>query len=281
MKVLVTGADGQLGHDVVKVLQEQNINVIACNRGILDITDESACYTIIQQHMPEIIVHCAAYTAVDQAEQNVVEAYRVNAAGTRNITVAAEQIGAKLIYMSTDYVFDGFTTSPYHEYDNTNPLSVYGKSKRAGEVLVQTLSSRYFIVRTSWVFGLQGNNFVKTMIKLAAERKELNVVHDQIGSPTYTLDLAHFISLLMNTERYGIYHVSNDGSCSWYEFACEIMRLIGKEITIMPCTTEDFPRPAPRPKHSTMASYSLQYNQFSILPHWKDALVRFLAEYRY
>ncbi|WP_374017412.1 dTDP-4-dehydrorhamnose reductase [Paenibacillus thiaminolyticus] len=280
MKVLITGANGQLGYDVVKLLQAQKIHVMGCNREMLDITDDVACVQAVQLYRPNVVVHCAAYTAVDEAEIDVEKAYRVNAVGTRNIVVAAEAIGAKIVYISTDYVFDGFTQSPYHEYDHTNPQSVYGKSKRAGEVLVQSLSSRYFIVRTSWVFGVKGHNFVKTMIKLSSEQTQISVVNDQIGSPTYTADLAHFISHLMITDRYGIYHASNTGECSWYEFACEIFYQLGKKIDIIPCTTDEFPRTAPRPKYSVMSTVYMQANDFLPFSNWKDALTRFLAAYK-
>lgn len=280
MKVLVTGIDGQLGYDVARALQAQNIEVKGTARSELDITSEESCHSCIQSYQPDVIIHCAAYTAVDQAEVDVEQAYRVNAAGTRNIAVAAEKIGAKLVYISTDYVFDGKGETPYHEYDNTNPQGIYGKSKRAGEIMVQSLSSRYFIVRTSWVFGINGNNFVKTMLKLGQERPQLKVVHDQVGSPTYTVDLAYFLSQLIQTERYGIYHASNTGICSWYEFACAIFKEANVKVEVLPCTTEEFPRPAPRPKYSGMESLGIRMNGFDILPSWEDALSRFLAEYK-
>lgn len=281
MKVLVTGADGQLGYDVVQTLLAQKIDVKGTSRHELDITSEESCHSYIQVYHPDVIIHCAAYTAVDQAETDVEQAYRVNAAGTRNVVVAAEKIGAKLVYISTDYVFDGMGNSPYHEYDNTNPQGIYGKSKRAGEILVQSLSSRYFIVRTSWVFGINGNNFVKTMLKLGQERSQLKVVHDQEGSPTYTVDLANFLTQLIQTERYGIYHASNTGICSWYEFACAIFKGANVEVEVLPCTTEEFPRPAPRPKYSGMESLGIRMNGFEILPPWEDALSRFLNEYKF
>lgn len=279
MKVLVTGIDGQLGYDVVRALRAEYMEVKGTSRIEMDITSEESCRLCIQSYQPDVIIHCAAYTAVDQAEVDVEEAYRVNAAGTRNIAVAAENTGAKLVYISTDYVFDGKGDTPYHEYDNTNPQGIYGKSKRAGEIMVQSLSSRYFIVRTSWVFGINGNNFVKTMLKFAQERPQLKVVHDQVGSPTYTVDLAHFLCQLIQTDRYGIYHASNTGICSWYEFACAIFKTANVEVDVLPCTTEEFPRPAPRPKYSVMECLGIKMNDFDILPPWQDALKRFLDEY--
>ncbi len=204
MKILVTGAVGQLGRDVVALFEQQSMEVLPCDRDSLDITDSEACLRRIQEFTPDVIIHCAAYTAVDQAETDIDQAYQVNAVGTRNLVVAAEKISAKFCYISTDYVFDGQSTTGYHEYDNTNPQSIYGKSKRAGEVLVQSLSSAYFIVRTSWVYGLHGNNFVKTMLKLGKDKPVLQVVNDQKGSPTYTVDLAAFPLDLVQTAQYGI-----------------------------------------------------------------------------
>lgn len=277
MKILVTGANGQLGTDVVRLFSAYGYDVIGCGREELDITNENQCLQKIQSCQPEAIIHCAAYTAVDQAEANPDEAYRVNAMGTRNIAIAAEQAGAKLCYISTDYVFSGSEDKPYVEYDNTNPVNVYGKSKRGGEILVQSLSSQYFIVRTSWVFGSEGNNFVKTMLGLAQEREELKVVHDQWGSPTYTRDLAHFLGALIKTERYGIYHASNHGVCSWYEFAKEIFASVNLDVNVVPCTTEQFPRPALRPQYSVLEPMAIRTNGFTPFRHWKEALHDFLG----
>lgn len=282
MKVLVTGASGQLGCDVVLLLKKEGHDVLACDRDQMDITNQVQCNDVISSYHPEVIIHCAAYTAVDIAEADIDGAYKVNAVGTRNVTVAAEKVGAKLIYISTDYVFDGQSTSAYQEYDNTNPQSVYGKSKRAGEWLVQSLSSKWFVVRTSWVYGLYGNNFVKTMLKLGQEKPKLQVVHDQKGSPTYTVDLTAFLIELMATESYGIYHASNRGECTWYEFTQAIFdeaRTIGG-ITIQselePCTTEQFPRPAPRPVNSVMDHLSIRTNGLADLRPWQEGLRDFI-----
>lgn len=284
MKVLVTGANGQLGRDVVILLEKEGHSVLACTREQLDITDQLECSNVLSTYHPEVIIHCAAYTAVDAAETDVDGAYQVNAVGTRNITVAAEQIGAKLIYISTDYVFDGISDEPYHEYDNTSPQSIYGKSKRAGEVLVQSLSSRWFIVRTSWVYGIHGNNFVKTMLKLGQEKPKLQVVHDQKGSPTYTVDLAHFLLKLMSTEKYGVYHASNSGACTWYEFTQAIFeeaKLFPRfhiQAEVYPCATDQFPRPAPRPQNSVMEHLSIRTNGLNDLRPWREGLRDFLKE---
>ncbi|WP_336762278.1 dTDP-4-dehydrorhamnose reductase [Paenibacillus sp. USHLN196] len=284
MKVLVTGANGQLGCDVVLLLEKEGHSVLACARDELDITNQLECNNVVSTYHPEVVIHCAAYTAVDAAETDVAGAYQVNATGTRNIAVAAEQTGAKLIYISTDYVFDGTSDVPYQEYDNTNPQSVYGKSKRAGEVLVQSLSSRWFIVRTSWVYGVYGNNFVKTMLKLGQEKPKLQVVHDQKGSPTYTVDLAHFLLELMSTEKYGIYHASNSGACTWYEFTQAIFeesRLFPGfhiQAEVDPCATDQFPRPAPRPRNSVMEHSSIRTNSLNDLRPWREGLRAFIRE---
>lgn len=285
MKVLVTGASGQLGTDVVTQLKRRGHEVIASDRNALDITDPAACQSFIEQFLPEAIIHCAAYTAVDRAETEVEAAYAINAAGTRNMVVASERIGAKFCYISTDYVFDGRSDTPYREYDDTNPQTIYGKSKRAGEQLVQTLSSRYFIVRTSWVFGLNGHNFVKTMLRLGQERDEIKVVHDQKGSPTYTPDLAEFLIQLILTEQYGIYHASNSDTCTWYEFASKIFaeaaEILNRPLKaeLIPCTTEEFPLPAPRPANSVMEHLSIRNSGFKDLRSWKEGLQDFLQQY--
>ncbi|MCC3378373.1 dTDP-4-dehydrorhamnose reductase [Paenibacillus farraposensis] len=285
MKVLVTGASGQLGQDVVSVFQAQGHDVLGYNREQLDITNLEQAVKIVGQYQPDAVIHCAAYTAVDAAETDVDRAYQVNAAGTRNMALAAEKAGAKLVYISTDYVFDGTAEQPYHEYDNTNPQSIYGKSKRAGEVLTQTLSSRYFIVRTSWVYGLHGNNFVKTMLKLGQEKPHLQVVNDQKGSPTYTVDLARFLAELVQTEKYGVYHASNSGSCTWYEFTQAIFRdaveLLNAKIkaTLEPCSTEQFPRPSARPRNSVMEHIAIRTNGLHDLRDWREALRDFLKVY--
>lgn len=283
MKVLVTGANGQLGRDVVLLLEKEGHAVLACDRDQMDITNQVQCNDVISSYLPEVVIHCAAYTAVDAAETDIDGAYKVNAVGTRNIAVAAERAGAKLIYISTDYVFDGNSSNPYQEYDNTNPQSVYGKSKRAGELLVQSLASKWFIVRTSWVYGLYGNNFVKTMLKLGQEKPKLQVVHDQIGSPTYTVDLGRFLMKLMQTEMYGVYHASNSGTCTWYEFTEAIFaeaRNVG-EFTIQaqlePCTTEQFPRPAPRPRNSVMDHLSIRTNGLADIRPWREGLREFIS----
>ncbi|QWU15802.1 dTDP-4-dehydrorhamnose reductase [Paenibacillus sophorae] len=283
-KVLVTGAAGQLGRDVVLLLESRGYEVLACDRQEMDITDLDQCDKVIGEFGPEVVIHCAAHTAVDAAETDVDAAYLINAVGTRNVALASEKAGAKLVYISTDYVFDGQGSQPYHEYDNTDPKSIYGKSKRAGEILVQTLSSKYFIVRTSWVYGKYGNNFVKTMLKFGQEKPVLQVVDDQKGSPTYTVDLANFLLELIGTEKYGIYHASNTEVCTWYEFTqaifAEAEEILGLKFTakLEPCTTEQFPRPAPRPRNSVMEHLSIRTNGLQDLRSWREGLKSFLLE---
>jgi dTDP-4-dehydrorhamnose reductase len=277
LSILVTGANGQLGAELAN-LRKPGLEIRGFGRQELDITSLEQSRAVVSSFKPDIVIHCAAYTAVDKAESEPDEAFRVNAAGTRNIALAAREAGAKFCYISTDYVFDGSGSVPYNEIDATNPRTVYGKSKLAGEQAVMTLHDRYFIVRTSWVYGKYGPNFVKTMLKMAGERDHLKVVHDQIGSPTYTLDLAHFLLELVRTDYYGIYHASNTGVCSWYEFAKAIFEESGITITLEPCATDEYPRPAPRPAYSVMDHSAIRFNGLTDLRPWREALKHFLKD---
>ncbi|MDH2881571.1 dTDP-4-dehydrorhamnose reductase [Bacillus cytotoxicus] len=276
MKVLVTGAKGQLGQDILRLLENSPWEVFGFGREELDITDKEQVNNRVFTIQPNIIIHTAAYTQVDQAESDEQTAFKVNGEGTKYMAQAAEKIGAKFCYISTDYVFDGTKNEPYKIDDQTNPQTVYGKSKLAGEQYTQKYCSKYFIVRTSWVFGLYGNNFVKTMLHLATDKEKLGVVHDQIGAPTYTNDLARFIVELVQSNKYGVYHASNSGVCSWYEFAKEIFKQANINITVNPLSTEEFPRPATRPKYSVLDKGMIQQNGFNEFPHWKEALGDFL-----
>lgn len=278
MKVLVTGAKGQLGQDVLCLLENQTWEVFGFGREELDITNEEKVREKVLFIKPNIIIHTAAYTQVDQAESDEEAAFKVNAEGTKYLAQAAEVVGAKFCYVSTDYVFDGTKNEPYKIDDQTNPQTVYGRSKLVGEQYTQEYCSKSYIVRTSWVFGLYGNNFVKTMLRLAEEKNELGVVHDQVGSPTYTTDLARFIINLVQTDKYGIYHGSNSGVCSWYEFAKEIFEQSNIEIAVNPLTTEDFPRPAARPKYSVLNKEMVEENGFEAFQDWKEALKDFLKK---
>lgn len=278
MKIIVTGANGQLGKELVRQLEKLDILLFSFGKAELDITDFNEVNKVIREIRPNIIINAAAYTNVDKAETEKELAFNVNSFGQRNLAIAAEEIGARICYISTDYVFDGNGSQPYEEYSLVNPLGVYGKSKYAGEQLTQSLNSKYFIVRTAWVYGEYGNNFVKTMLKLAKEKNELGVVHDQVGSPTYTVDLAAFIIDLVHTEKYGVYHYTNSGSCSWYEFANAIFEETGLEIKVDPLTSDQFPRPAKRPIYSVLDNVALRVNDFPTPRHWREALQSFLLK---
>ncbi|MBS4213126.1 dTDP-4-dehydrorhamnose reductase [Neobacillus rhizophilus] len=278
MKVVVTGAAGQLGQDVLLELERNNHQAIGADRQTLDISDEAAVQAFIQEVKPDVILHCAAYTNVDSAEQDEETAYKVNGLGAKYLAQAAKQTGAKMMYISTDYVFDGTASEPYEVDHPTKPLGAYGRTKLAGEVFVQENLEEFFIVRTAWVFGKHGNNFVKTMIRLGKERGEVGVVSDQVGSPTYTVDLAKFMVSLVETDKYGIYHATNSGICSWYEFAVEIFKQAEMDVTVRPLTTEQFPRPAARPKYSVLSKKRIEEEGLTPLQSWKDALSAYLKE---
>ncbi|AZN39471.1 dTDP-4-dehydrorhamnose reductase [Paenibacillus albus] len=279
MKLFVTGAGGQLGKELMQLELPPHIQIFGAGRDQLDITNAEQCRQVLAAYAPDAVLHCAAYTAVDKAESEPAAAFLVNEEGTRNIALAAAACGAKLCYISTDYVFDGGASEPYEEHDSVNPQTVYGRSKLAGEQAVQSILDRFFIVRTSWVFGKYGNNFVRTIVKLASERSELQVVSDQIGSPTYTLDLARFLVELVQTEHYGIYHASNQGICSWYDFAQAILSESGLDaVKLVPCATSAFPRPAARPAYSVMSHSAIKRNGLTDLRPWQEALVHYLND---
>lgn len=278
MKVVVTGAKGQLGQDVMKLLKRDNHEAFGTDRDDLDITNEDAVLAFITELKPDIILHCAAYTNVDAAEADEDTAYKINALGTEYLAKAAKAAGSKMLYISTDYVFDGTGTEPYEVDEPTKPLGVYGRTKLAGEDMLKKYLQQYFIIRTAWVFGIGGNNFVKTMIRLGEERGEVGVVHDQVGSPTYTVDLANLMLELMNTDKYGTYHATNEGVCSWYEFAVEIFQQAGLNVKVNPLTTEQFPRPAKRPAYSVLSKKKLTEAGLTPLRDWKEALAAYLTE---
>ena len=277
MRVLVTGAKGQLGYDVLKVLQKERHTYIGVDIDELDITKAEDVRRVIGEAKVDAVIHCAAYTAVDAAEENKELCIRVNADGTRYIAEVCQDLKLKMIYISTDYVFDGTGERPWEPEDERHPLNVYGESKYLGELAVEELLEKYFIVRISWVFGENGNNFVKTMLKLAETRDELNVVDDQIGSPTFTADLAILLVEMIESDCYGHYHATNEGLCSWYEFAVEIFRQANRKIKVNPVSSEMFLVKAKRPHNSRMNKDKLLENGFSSLPSWQDALTRYLG----
>lgn len=276
MKVLVTGVKGQLGYDVVKDLEKRGHQPIGVDRDEMDLMDNEAIRTFIMNLKPEAIIHCAAYTAVDKAEEEVENCYQINAESVKVISECAKELDVKLIYISTDYVFDGTKEGEYVETDLPNPINVYGASKLKGEQYVQTLLEKYYIVRISWVFGVNGNNFIKTMRRLGSERDELNIINDQVGSPTYTADLAPLLVDMMETDKYGIYHVTNEETCSWYEFANEIFKQSRIEVKTNPITTDQYPTAAKRPMNSRMSKAKLKANGFNLLPTWQQALAHYL-----
>lgn len=278
MKVLVTGVNGQLGYDVIKVLNARKIDCKGVDRDDFDITDSVATDEYIKKYSPDVIVHCAAYTAVDKAEDDYETCYKVNVVGTENIAKSCRSIDAKMLYVSTEYVYGGNGTEPYETTEPADPKSVYGKTKLGGEDAVRKNLDKFFIVRTSWVFGINGNNFVKTMLKLGAEREMLTVVDDQIGSPTYTPDLARLICDLVETEHYGVYHGTNENYCSWAEFAYEIMKKGGRNCEIKPIPSSEYPAKAQRPLNSRLSKKCLDDIGVARLPSWQDALDRFFKE---
>ncbi len=276
MKVLVTGANGQLGYDVVKELQKRNIECYGAMRQDFDIVDFEAVEKFIVSYMPDAIIHCAAYTAVDKAEDEQGLCYLVNASATENIAEICKKINAKMLYISTDYVFDGTKDGFYEVYDKPNPINVYGKTKLLGEQAVQRILDKYFIVRISWVFGEHGNNFVKTMLRLGKERKEISVVADQYGSPTYTVDLALLLVEMIQTDKYGIYHATNEGACTWAEFAEEIFKIADLNVKVNHIATAEYPTMAKRPMNSRLSKKKLVINNFKTLENWQKDLKKFL-----
>lgn len=278
MKIIVTGYTGQVGYDVVEQGKKLGYEMIGIGSKELDITQQKEVDSFVQNLVPDAIIHCAAYTAVDKAEDDKEAAWKVNVEGTKHLVHAAKSISAKFLYISTDYVFDGLGEAPFVESNTPNPVGYYGKTKYEGEKIVQSLLDKCFIVRISWVFGENGNNFVKTMLRLAETRNELNVVGDQFGSPTYTIDLARLLLEMIRSESYGIYHASNEGYCSWAEFAREIFLQSNKNVKVNAITTEEYPTRAIRPKNSRMSKQKLKESGFMPLPRWQDALAQYLSE---
>lgn len=281
MRYLITGFNGQLGLDVARELEfREEYDYLALTRKDMDISNRDEVANIMKKYRPDVVIHCAAYTKVDAAEDDIEGAVNGNIIGTRNIARECEHIGAKLIYVSTDYVFDGDLPlgKTYDTSSQTNPQSVYGKTKLKGENEALKIE-KSFVVRTSWVFGLGGNgNFIKTMLKLSDTHDEISVVSDQYGSPTYTADLAKLLVDMSKTENYGIYHASNEGFTNWAEFAEEIFNTFDRNVKVNHITTEEYPTKAKRPKNSCMSKDCLPRNGFERLPDWKDALKRYKVE---
>lgn len=277
MNVLITGADGQLGLELQKQLRHlyKKEQIIATDYKTIDITQLNQIEKKFEEYRPQIIINCAAHTAVDKCEEDVENAYKINAIGPKNLAIACEKIRAKLIHISTDYVFDGTNPIARREDDLTSPQSVYGASKLLGEEYVKTFCKKHFIIRTAWLYG-EGNNFVRTMLKLAETNKELNVVGDQFGSPTSTMDLAKAIIQLMHTEYYGTFHGTCEGECSWYDFACKVFEIKGIDIKVNKVTSEEFIRPAKRPKYSVLDNFMLRLYGMNTFRNWEEALKDYL-----
>ncbi|MBQ3009412.1 MAG: dTDP-4-dehydrorhamnose reductase [Oscillospiraceae bacterium] len=287
MKILITGAAGMLGTQVVTDLQRgytelgkipQNFigaELVTVDVAELDITDKAACEKFIEDCRPDVVINCAAYTNVDGCETHQEDAFKVNAIGARNLAIACENTGAKLVHVSTDYVFKGDEPTPRREYDITNPISVYGKTKIAGEEFVRQQCRKSFIVRTAWLYGYNGKNFVKTMVRLCNERGGASVVNDQHGNPTNAADLSHHLLKIADSEEYGTYHCTGNGECTWFEFASEIARLAGFEGAMKPCTSDEFPTPTKRPAYSSLDNMMLRVTVGDEMRHWKDALAAY------
>ena len=278
MKVLITGANGQLGRELTKQYKEiKDVELILTGISDLDITDRKAVYEFVNNHKPEVIINCAAHTAVDKCETDVDMAYKINTIGPKNLASSAYFIGAEIVQVSTDYVFDGERDIELTEFDEVNPKTVYGKTKLEGEKVVSKLNPKHYIVRTAWLYG-DGNNFVKTMIKLSETNKTLKVVNDQKGTPTSTVDLARVIISLVKSKNYGLFHCTCKGQCTWYDLTKEIFKIKGIDTKVIPCTTDEFPRPAKRPEYSVLRNYMLELTTGDITRDWRESLEEYLTK---
>lgn len=281
MRVFVTGVKGQLGYDVMNELEKQGLEGIGVDIDEMDITDADQVNKVIKEAAPDAVIHCAAYTAVDAAEDNKEICRKVNAQGTENIAKVCEELDIKMMYISTDYVFNGQGERPWEPDDEREPLNVYGQTKYEGELAIEEHVKKFFTVRIAWVFGVNGKNFIKTMLNLGKTHDHLTVVNDQTGSPTYTYDLARLLVDMIQTDKYGRYHATNEGLCTWYEFACEIFKQAGMDVSVAPVSSDEYPAKAKRPSNSRMDKSKLTANGFQPLPTWQDALSRYLKEIDY
>lgn len=279
MRVLITGGSGQLGYDIVKLLEENNTMMYVPTHEAMDITDRDSVMMAFYSFKPDVVFHCAAYTAVDKAEEDKEKCYDINVNGTKNIVDASDIYGSKVVYISTDYVFHGDKNGIYETSDITDPINYYGYTKYLGEQEVMK-NSNNLVVRISWVFGINGKNFVKTMLRLASSRDEISVVSDQVGSPTYTYDLARLLVDMVNNNKSGIYQATNEGYCSWYEFAKYIFEVSGIDIRVNPILTKDYVTLAKRPLNSRLSKDKLDEDGLTRLPDWKDATKRYIRVLR-
>ena len=268
MRVFVTGVKGQLGYDVMNELEKQGLEGIGVDIDEMDITDADQVNKVIKEAAPDAVIHCAAYTAVDAAEDNEEICRKVNAQGTENIAKVCEELDIKMMYISTDYVFNGQGERPWEPDDEREPLNVYGQTKYEGELAIEEHVKKFFTVRIAWVFGVNGKNFIKTMLNLGKTHDHLTVVNDQTGSPTYTYDLARLLVDMIQTDKYGRYHATNEGLCTWYEFACEIFKQAGMDVSVAPVSSDEYPAKAKRSSNSRMDKSKLTANGFQPLPTW-------------
>ncbi|NLL13719.1 MAG: dTDP-4-dehydrorhamnose reductase [Fibrobacter sp.] len=280
--ILIIGSNGQLGSDMVMLSKQAGFNVSEIDFPQIDITDPSMTERCIIDFKPDYIINCAAYTAVDDCETHQKTAFAVNAQGAQNIAISAKKAGAVMVHISTDYVFDGKKDSPYLEQDQTAPLTVYGKSKLEGERLIAAHCEKYQIFRIAWLYGIYGNNFVKTIRNVAQKKMQqkqpLKVVNDQFGTPTYTREVCAQVLKMITQPYYGIFHCTNEGYCSWYDFALEIIKAAGIDVELVPCTTDEFPRPAPRPHYSVLENANLKKLNMNVMKDWKTAFKNFLID---
>lgn len=281
MKVLVTGSSGMLGHDLLEVLSLKGWDTFGLDHHNGDVTDLKGLRSVVKEFRPDTVVHCAAFTDVDGCEKDPDRAFKVNGLGTKNVAISCQEVDASMVYISTDYVFDGEKKDPYNELDNPNPINAYGRSKLLGEYYVQHLLNRFSIIRTSWLFGKNGKNFIGTLLNLFKKEDTLKIVDDQFGSPTFSKDLARRVGEVIEGGGYGIYHITNTGSCSWYGFAAKIVELAGVQgKTVEPTDSETFKRPAKRPKNSILENRLLKVEGYGLLRPWEEALVAYLKENR-
>ena len=275
MKILITGSNGMLGHDLIDVLKNKHELVLTTSK-TLDITDKNGVIEFIVDAHPDIVINSAAYTDVDGCESNPELAYSVNGEGVKNLAMACKEVNCPLVHISTDYIFNGENDRPWIEDDDIGPISVYGKSKLKGEEYIQEILDEYYIVRTAWLYGVNGRNFPKTMFELAKNHSEITVVYDEVGTPTYTRDLAYGIGQLIESEAYGIYHLTNSGSCSWCEFARYIFEVADVNVNVVPVTAKEFARPAPRPHYSVLENRNWAENGFVPLRSYKEAIKEYI-----
>ena len=275
MKVLITGSNGMLGHDLEKVLKDKHELILTTSK-TLDITDKDNTIDFIVKNKPDVVINSAAYTDVDGCETNQDLAYAVNGEGVRNLALACKEVNCPLVHVSTDYVFDGTAREPIGEDGEIGPISVYGKSKLKGEEAIQEILDKFFIISTAWLYGINGKNFPKSILELSKDHSEITVVYDEVGTPTYTPDLAYGISQIIETDYYGIYHLTNSGQCSWCEFARYIFEIADKDVKVIPVTASEFSRPAPRPSYSVLKNKKWIENGFEPLRSYKDAIKEYI-----